>query len=318
MNDAQKSAQTRRLPPAVTSTLWVGLRWVGLRWIGLLLLGPLCLAPCGACAAPVKITVSILPQAWFVEQIGGDLVEVSVLVGPGHSPATYEPTPRQMAVLEQADLFLAAGVPFEKGLLPRVHALPHAPVIAGPEPGQSSHHHDTDPHTWLDPAQAMAIADSISAQLQAIAPADAHTFQENCRALKKRLALVDEQAGHILAPYRGRAFIVFHPAFGHFAAAYGLVQVSVETGGHEPGPRHLANVIERARASGLRSVVVQPQFSRKSAETVAEAIEAEIVVLDPLAADYEANLLHLARTLADRFAAEDTAEYPTESPKDGS
>ena len=103
---------------------------------------------------------------------------------------------------------------------------------------------------------------------------------------------------------------MFHPAFGHFAAAYGLVQVSVETGGHEPGPRHLAEVIERARALGVRSVIVQPQFSRKSAETVAEAIEADIVVLDPLAADYEANFLNIAQTLADLFAAE--------SPKDGS
>ena len=107
---------------------------------------------------------------------------------------------------------------------------------------------------------------------------------------------------------------MFHPAFGHFAAAYGLVQVSVETGGHEPGPRHLADVIERARALGVRSVIVQPQFSRKSAETVAAAIDADIVVLDPLAADYEDNLLHMARTLASRFAAEDA----NESQKDGS
>ena len=88
------------------------------------------------------------------------------------------------------------------------------------------------------------------------------------------------------------------------------MQVSVETGGHEPGPRHLAEVIERAQALGVRSVIVQPQFSRKSAETVADAIEADIVVLDPLAADYEANFLIIAQTLANLFAAE--------TPKEGS
>ena len=280
----------------------------------MLLLGSLCLAPDEACCTPVKITVSILPQAWFVEQIGGDLVEVSVLVGPGHSPATYEPTPRQMAVLEHADLFLAAGVPFEQGLVPRVQALPSAPVIAGPRLGHHGHLHDIDPHTWLDPAQAMTIADTVSFRLQTLLPAVARTIENSCRALKERLAGIDKQAQDILAPYRGRAFFVFHPAFGHFAAAYGLVQVSVETGGHEPGPRHLADIIERAWALGAQSVIVQPQFSRKSAETVAAAIGAEIVILDPLAADYETNLLHLARTLADRFAAEDF----TESQKDGS
>ena len=274
-------------------------------WVCLLLLGP-----AAAHAAPVKVTVSILPQAWFVEQIGGDLAEVSVLVGPGHSPATYEPTPRQMATLEQADLFLAAGVPFEKGLVPRVQALPGAPVIAGPRPDDHGHHHDIDPHTWLDPAQAMALADTVSFRLQTLVPAEAATIQERCSTLKDRLANIDQQARDILAPFPGRTFFVFHPAFGHFATAYGLVQVSVEAGGHEPGPRHLAEVIERARALGVRSVIVQPQFSRKSAETVAAAIEADIVVLDPLAADYETNFLNIAQTLADLFAAE--------SPKGGS
>jgi len=297
VNDAQKSQQTRRLPPVVASALWVGL-----------LLGPICLAPLDGLAAPIKVTVSILPQEWFVEQVGGDLVEVSVLVGPGHSPATYEPTPRQMAILEQADLFLAAGVPFEQGLVPRVEALPGAPQVAGPRPGHRGHHHDIDPHTWLDPAQAMAMADTVSLRLQTLIPAKAETIEERCGSLKDHLAKIDKQARDILAPYQGRTFFVFHPAFGHFAAAYGLVQVSVETGGHEPGPRHLADVIERARALGVRSVIVQPQFSRKSAETVAAAIDAEIVVLDPLAADYEANFLNLAQTLADLFAAESMKE----------
>jgi zinc transport system substrate-binding protein len=258
-----------------------------------------------AAAAPVQVTVSILPQVWFVEEIGGDLVEVAVLVGPGHSPATYEPTPKQMAVLEKADLFLAAGVPFEQGLVPRVKALPSAPLIAGPEAAAHDHHHDTDPHTWLDPVQAMAMADTISGRLQALLPAESETIQARSRELKERLTQIDQQAQEILSPFKGRVFVVFHPAFGHFAAAYGLVQVAVEAGGHEPGPRHLAEVIEEARACGAKSVVVQPQFSRKSAETVADAIGAEILVLDPLAADYEANLVFLARSLAESFALED-------------
>jgi zinc transport system substrate-binding protein len=274
----------------------------------LLAAGLVSLASAASGAGPLRVTVSILPQVWFVEEIGGDLVEVSVLVGPGHSPATYEPTPKQMAGLEQANLFLAAGVPFENGLVPRIRALPEAPVVAGPESGHHAHghDHDTDPHTWLDPAQAKAMADTIGTRLQVLSPDNAALFETRCRELKQRLTRLDGQAGEILSPYRGRSFIVFHPAFGHFAAAYGLVQVPVEAGGHEPGPRHLAEVIDRAKASGARSVVVQPQFSRKSAETVATAIGAEIVVLDPLASDYESNLIHLARTLAGRFAAEDT------------
>ncbi|MEN8007218.1 MAG: zinc ABC transporter substrate-binding protein [Candidatus Krumholzibacteriota bacterium] len=267
-----------------------------------------CLVPGASWADPVRVTVSILPQVWFVENIGGDLVEVSVLVGPGHSPATYEPTPKQMAVLEQADLFWSAGVPFEKGLVPRIRALPQAPAMAGPEPGDHTHHHDTDPHVWLDPAQAMAMADTISRQLQVLVPDRAAAILERYEVLVEQLTDLDDRVRSILAAFEGRGFIVFHPAFGHFADAYGLIQVPVEAGGHEPGPRHLAEVINRAREAGARSVIVQPQFSRKSAETVAAAIDAEIVVLDPLAADYPANLLKMAGTLAERFAVEDFGE----------
>jgi len=275
---------------------------------GTLLVGVVCLAPDPAWAGPVKVTVSILPQVWFVENIGGDLVEVSVLVGPGHSPATYEPTPKQMAVLEQADLFWAAGVPFEVGLVPRIRALPHAPMIGGPEPGDHDHHQETDPHTWLDPAQAIAMADTINRHLQALAPDHASIIRERYEVLTEQLLDLDDRIRNILASFEGRGFIVFHPAFGHFAAAFGLIQVPVEAGGHEPGPRHLAEVIDLAREAGAKSVIVQPQFSRKSAETVAAAIGAEIVVMDPLAADYPANLLNIARTLAERFAVEDFGE----------
>jgi len=255
----------------------------------------------------VQVTVSILPQAWFVDQIGGSRVEVSVLVGPGHSPATYEPTPRQMAFLEGADLFLAAGVPFEQGLVPRIRSLSPGPVMAGPEPGDHGHHHEIDPHTWLDPIQAIAMADTISRHLQALDPDHADEFRQRFEILAGDLHRLDDRIRGELTPYRGRSFLVFHPAFGHFAAAFGLIQVSVEDDGHEPGPRHLAEVIDRARAAGAKSIVVQPQFSRKSAETVAKAIGAEIVVLDPLAADYPRNLLEIALTLAARFAAEDAA-----------
>lgn len=290
-----------------TSNFRPGSRLSGVPLLSVLLaVGLLSLAPAPSASRPLNVTVSILPQVWFVEEIGGDLVEVSVLVGPGHSPATYEPTPKQMAGLEQADLFLAAGVPFEHGLVPRILALPQAPVVAGPQadPHDHGHHHDTDPHTWLDPVKAQAMADTIRSRLQALSPENASLFETRGQALRQRLAELDEQIRQSLSSYRGRSFIVFHPAFGHFAAAYDLVQVPVEAGGHEPGPRHLAEVIDRAKASGARSVIVQPQFSRKSAETVADAIGAEIIVLDPLAPDYDNNLIQLARTLAERFDAE--------------
>lgn len=261
--------------------------------------------------APLRVTVSILPQAWFAREIGGPHVEVQVLVGPGHSPATFEPTPRQLADLQRADLFIASGVPFERGLVPRILALPDAPPMIGPEPEpglahdtHGHHHHGVDPHTWLDPKQAVQMARDMSAAFTRLKPEAAALFAKRLTAVEKNLAQLDQDIKSELAPYAGRRFFVFHPSFGHFAAAYGLEQVAVEDDGHEPGPRQLARVIDQAKAAGATAIIVQPQFSQKAAATVARSAGLKVIALDPLSDDYEKNLRHITRTLADAFAAE--------------
>ncbi len=255
---------------------------------------------------PLPVFVSILPQAGFVAEIGGSLISVEVLVGPGHSPATYEPTPRQMAALSRASVFFCAGVPFERGLVPKVAGLPSAPTIAGnhmmahaaPVDHGHDHHAGLDPHSWLDPRQAIAMADTICARLSQALPESEADLVARRDALQARLAELDTEISAVLAPFTGAEFFVFHPAFGHFAERYGLVQVAVESGGHEPSARQLATVIDQAKAADAEVIVVQPQFSRRSAQSVADAVGAEILVLNPLAEDYEANLRHIAAALA--------------------
>ena len=281
------------------------------------------LALCGCANAndhPLPIFVSILPQASIVAEIGGPQVQVSVLVGPGHSPATYEPTPRQMATLARARLLLCAAVPFERGLAPKIMAMTQGPRLAGPrlfephlvethlggaaesDPHDHDHAADLDPHSWLDPQQAMAMADSACHHLSLLLPASAALFSTRRDDLRERLTSLDNEIRQTMTPHAGRQFFVFHPAYGHFARRYGLVQVAVEAGGHEPSARQLATVIDQAKAAGARVIVVQPQFSRRSAQAVARATGAEILVLDPLARDYEANLRHIASALAAALA----------------
>ena len=96
---------------------------------------------------------------------------------------------------------------------------------------------------------------------------------------------------------KGRDLFVFHPAYGYFARQYGLTQVAVETGGRQPSARHLAELIDRARARDVRVIFVQPQFARHSARAVADAIGGAVVPLDPLAEDYLGNLEQMASTV---------------------
>jgi zinc transport system substrate-binding protein len=253
-----------------------------------------------AAQAPVHVAVSIPPQKWLVEQVAGAAVSVSILVEPGRSPENFAPTPRQVADLQASDVYFSAGVAFELGLLPRLAAMPDALRLAGRRPVSERHGtdgDDNDPHSWLDPREAVAFADTVCRVLSELRPAQAAAFARGRDALQAQLAELDREIAGLLAGCRGREFFVFHPAYGHFAARYGLTQVAVEDHGHEPGARHLAETIDRARAAGARAIVVQPQFPQRSADAVAQAIGAQVVVLDPLAPDYPAGLRHIAVTL---------------------
>ena len=263
--------------------------------------------PAAAAAAgpPLRVMVSIPPLAWFVQQVAGDQAEVTVLLGPGNSPHTYEPTPRQMAQLADAELFLTGGVPFERGLRPRIAAMVGGPHLAGPLPDPGADHDGhghadgLDPHRWLSPAGAAAIGDTVAAALLRLRPDQAAPIAAGRAALQERIDAVDAEVRGRLAGRRGSSFVVYHPAFGHFAAAYGLRQLAIEDDGHEPGARRLAEVTDLARAAGIGAVVVQPQFSRRAAEAVAASIGVPVVELDPLAPAWDLNLLIIASTLAE-------------------
>ncbi len=262
----------------------------------------------------VSVTVSILPQAYMVERVGGDHVSVQVMVGPGQSPATYEPSPKQMVMLGNSVLYFRLGLPFEDRLMGKIERtqsdlsivdLRRGLEMAKPAGDEGDHHdHDhgeLDPHTWLDPNLAMIMADTICSRLKAAFPQHAVDFDHNLESFIADLHDVDSTIAETLAPFGGRSFYVFHPAFGYFGRAYGLIQVPIEIDGKEPGARRMAEIIEQARAEGVNIIFVQPQFSKSDARAVAAAIDGAVVPMDPLAKDYLQNLRNMAATLAERL-----------------
>ncbi|MBD3292013.1 MAG: cation ABC transporter substrate-binding protein [Armatimonadia bacterium] len=257
----------------------------------------------------LSVCVSIPPQAFVVERIGGDRVAVEVLVGPGQSPATYEPTPAQMAALDGADVYFRIGVPFEDALMERISAsMTDLKVVdlrdgidLQPVGGHTHEHAHgrMDPHTWLDPKLVEIQAGTVHGELTRLDPESSAIYDANLAALRTDLMNLDSQIAEMLKPVAGQEMFVFHPAYGYFARAYDLEQVPIEIEGKEPAPRELQQVIELARDEGFRAIFVQPQFSDASARAVAAEVDAEIVRLDPLARDYIANLREIARNIRD-------------------
>lgn len=267
---------------------------------------------------PSRITVfaSILPQSYFLERIGGDHVQVEVLVGKGQSPHTYEPTPKQMARLHEARALFLIGVGFERGLLKKIGQIhPNLVMVetqkgvptrtlAGHDHGggRKGHGHQRagsaagapDPHIWMSPSLAKIVAQNIHDALCRLDPSRRQQYTMNLISFQNDLDRVDDRIARALAPLKGRKMYVFHPAFGYFADAYGLIQVPIEVEGKEPGARQLATLIDRARKDGVRVIFVQPQFSSKSAAVVAESIGGTVIPIDPLSKEYLANLETIA------------------------
>ena len=265
------------------------------------------------------IYVSIPPLAYFVNRIGGDDFDCRILIGPGQSPATYEATPKKLAELSEADVLFTIGVPFEKQLIKKVKAtfqkLNIVNAQAGIELIHTSHRHDDadtdnkteelDPHTWLDPILAKIIAKNIYDEIERIYPGN-NNHLSNFNKLITDLEKLNEQISSQLLPLKGKTFYTFHPALGYFGRAYGLIQQSIEIDGKEPTARQMANLIEKAKAERARALFIQPQFSQKTAQFIAEAIGARLILVDPLAEDYLDNLKEIARQLV--LAFEDSNE----------
>ncbi len=252
----------------------------------------------------VTVFVSILPLSFFVHRIAADYADVEVLVGPGQSPETFEPTSKQMARIAGAKAFFTIGVPFEEVLLPRIrNVYPSIKIVDSRtgitlrDPDGEPGSHEYDPHVWLDPRHAKTITKNVYEAFAGLDPVRADTYRRNCEELLAELDDLDAEIALMLAPLRGTTLLVYHPALGYFADRYGLKQVAIEKGGVAPGPKHIAGLLEGTGATRVRAIFVQPQFSRSAAETIAERTGAKIYTVDPLSADYISNLRELARTI---------------------
>ena len=276
---------------------------------------------------PVPVFVSIVPQQYFVQQIGKDKVDVSVMVQPGASPATYEPKPAQMVKLSKTRLYFSIGVPFETFWLDKIASANPDMTIVHTDKGiekqpMAAHHHEKeyqadhhddktkidadhdheddhghaglDPHIWLSPKLVKIQAGYMLDALATTDPENKDFYTANYTAFIKEIDALDQDLTRMLTDNAGMQFMVFHPAWGYFARDYNLKMIPIEIEGKAPKPAKLQELIAHARVEGIKVVFVQPQFSTKSAELVAKEINGQVMRANPLALDWLDNMKKMA------------------------
>lgn len=285
----------------------------------------------------ITVAVTMLPHAWLVQQVGGDRVEVVTLVKPGESAELYQPTDAQISQVMRSKAYFRVGMPLERSRgfqaiessgkvkvvdlrdgIPLRQMERHAHHEEG-ETGQghkdseavslnsgsaAESHEGKDPHIWLSPRLLKIQARTVADTLAEIDPAHKEDYEQNLASLSKRLDEIDQSIRTTLEPYRGKAFFVFHPAWGYFADEYGLRQIAIETEGKEPSDQELTALQQQVREQGVKVIFIHPQTASRAAKAIATAIGGRTETLEDLPADLPESLLRTARLLAQSYRGE--------------
>jgi len=256
-----------------------------------------------ATQAPAKsvsmldITVSIVPQKCFVERVGGEHVNVNVMVQPGNSPATYEPKPEQLTALSEAAAYVSIGVPFEDVWLTKIASANSEMLMVDTTRGIKKA--GNDPHIWLSPALVKTQAQTIYEALAQIDPTHQAEYEANLDSFIADIVALDADIRKTLEGTQNNKFMVFHPAWGYFARDFGLEMIPIKVGGQEPSAAELADLVTRAKEEGIKVIFCQPEFSTRDAETIANEIGGQVLLISALSPDWLDNLRNVVDTFAE-------------------
>jgi zinc transport system substrate-binding protein len=255
-------------------------------------------APVGAGESDrLGIVVSIRPQVWLARRLAGERTDINVIVESGQSPETYRPTDAQVSDILRADVYFRLRLPFEEG--PWFRVVRNASRLKIFDASDGIDRLDHNPHIWLTPKHLKRQADIMADAVIQARPSRRATVEANLESVTDELTETDRQLRRILAPLRGKRIYVYHPAWTYFASEYGFTEIAIEEHGKAPHDHRMTDVQKSMNADGARVIYIQPQQADAHAKSIADANNARVVMIDPLAEDILDNLVHVANLLVE-------------------
>ncbi len=277
----------------------------------------------------MMVFVSILPQKYFVERIAGKRVQVETMIQAGQSPTTYEPIPRQMVKLSRAVLFFRIGVPFESAWIERIQKInPNLEIVdtrrgidlrkmdrfedffpvdfsTTTDKQHTEHAGTKDPHIWISPKLVKIQVATITRALIEKDPVGRKLYLSNELIFDQDLDILQKDLKRVFQKSGIKEVLVFHPSWGYLLDEFGIRQIPIEIEGKSPTPSALAKIIQLSKQKGIRTILVQKQFSSREAQTIADAIGGKVLRVDPLAENYLDNLRGVVSRLTENAGGGD-------------
>jgi len=264
----------------------------------------------------LQVAVSIIPQAAFIDEIGGDLVNVTTVIPVGFSPENYEPSARQIIAINEVSVYFTIGVPAESGnILPELRDISvvhledqvsevyedrHFGEEDEHEEDEDGHaHFGRDPHIWLSIKRVQLMVQIMADELSALDPENEIIYQENAEDYILRLQGLHVDIQQMFLDKTMRNFITYHPSYGYFADEYNLEMLALEEDGKEPSISHLQELIDIARENSINRIYHQAEIDSEQVMTFVNDIDGESVMLNPLAYDYIDSMRDMAELIAE-------------------
>lgn len=264
--------------------------------------------PAARTAGRMQLTATIAPAADILSRLAGEEAEVTTLLPQGASPENYEPTTQDVrALAESKGFFYVGDLGFERSWVERIKTqnpeLKLYRLDVGLEAKHAGHSHGADglvhdPHYWTSVRGLRALVSAALVGLLELSPQDSARYNESHQELTAQLDALQTELETTLRGRSSSAFVIYHPSLSEFAEEWGFTQLVVEEDGKEPSPRHVAEIVSKAREAGVRVVFVQQEFDSKIVQSIAQELGARTVTIRPLSADWQGELRRIAQALA--------------------
>lgn len=255
-------------------------------------------------AAKLNVMTTTEDLAAIAREIGGDKISVDSIAKGYQDPHFVEPKPSFLLKLQKADLLAVVGLQLEIGWLPPLQTQSRNAKIQVGGPGyldmsqfcqileipqgqvtraMGDVHPLGNPHYWLDPNNGRRIGKAFADKFSQMSPADAGFFQQQYASFDKRLADAERGWEAKMAPYRGRKVITYHRSWPNFCERFGLnvIDYVEPRPGIPPTPSHTLEVINKMKAEGVKLVLIEPYFDRKTPDSIARAAGGDVAVMMP-------------------------------------
>jgi zinc transport system substrate-binding protein len=251
----------------------------------------------------IGVVVSLGPQVEFVKAVGGDKVDVTLMVPSNADPHTYEPLANQLSRVSNAKMYAELGTPieFEVNYMDKIRAINPNMLVLNTSKGiklipNSAENESTtmDPHDYVDPKNAKIMVNNIYQGLVEIDPADKDYYQKNRDSYLQQLDDLDKNTTKLLKGKQGTYILIYHPAFGYYTKDYNLTQVGAMINDEEPSPQRIAMMVNIAKQNNITVIYTEPQYDPKFMQSIASQIGAQVLNVNDLDEHYIKNMEDIA------------------------